>query len=138
MPGPQAGVLNNQSRLNGHAHSGLSGHSHGLRTHQHFHEQDPGWLSFVLRCDAAQHEAAFKAAMLAVSIAEPVLRSKGFICLADAAGTLLVQGVRTRLQLHAATEPGARTRSELVFIGYHLKRQQVAAKLSELTGTLWQ
>ena len=138
MPGPQAGVLDNQSRLNGHAHSGLSGHSHGLRTHQHFHEQDPGWLSFVLRCDAVQHEAAFKAAMLAVSIAEPVLRSKGFICLADAAGTLLVQGVRTRLQLHAATEPGARTRSELVFIGYHLKRQQVAAKLSELTGTLWQ
>ena len=138
MPGPRAGVLENQSRLNGHAHSGLSGHSHGLRTHQHFHEQDPGWLSFVLRSDAVQHEAPFKAAMLAVSIAEPVLRSKGFIHLADAAGTLLVQGVRTRLKLHAATEPSTRTRSELVFIGYHLKRQQVAAMLSELTGTTWQ
>jgi len=138
MPGPQAGVLANQSRLNGHAHSGLSGHSHGLRTHQHFHEQDPGWLSFVLRCDTVQHEVPFKAAMLAVSIAEPVLRSKGFIHLADAAGTLLVQGVRTRLKLHAASEPSTRTRSELVFIGYHLKRQQVAAMLSELTGTVWQ
>ena len=54
MPGPETGVLGNQQRLNGHAHSGLDAHSHGLLTHKHFHEQDPGWMSFVLRSDAPQ------------------------------------------------------------------------------------
>src|SRR5262249_8950747 len=31
----------------GHAHSGLGAHEHGLMTHEHVHREDPGWLSFV-------------------------------------------------------------------------------------------
>src|SRR5260364_29473 len=36
--------------LDGHSHSGLAPHLHGLTTHTHFHEHDPGWQSFVLNC----------------------------------------------------------------------------------------
>ena len=62
MPGPNTGFFGNQNRLNGHAHSGLRAHSHGLATHKHFHEQDPGWLSFVLRSQAPQQAEILKAA----------------------------------------------------------------------------
>jgi cobalamin biosynthesis protein CobW len=133
VPGPQASVLAGQRRLDGHVHSGMAAHSHGLATHRHFHEQDPGWLSFVLRCEAQQQVEVLKAALQKAALAEPVLRSKGFV--RSDAGTVLVQGVRGRIEVKADAK--ALARSELVFIGYHLSRAKVAAVMSEVTGTRW-
>ena len=137
MPGPDAAVLANQDRMRGHAHSGISAHNHGLATHKHFHEQDPGWLSFVLRSAAIQKIDALKAALIEVAKAEPVLRSKGFIRTGDSEPGFLVQGVRSRVAISVDTATPDAKQSELVFIGYHLSRTQVAAQLSELTGTQW-
>lgn len=133
VPGLQASVLAGQRRLDGHAHSGLAAHSHGLATHKHFHEQDPGWLSFVLRCDAPQQLAVLRDALQQTALREPVLRNKGFVHCEE--GTMLVQGVRARMEIKPDAQP--RTRSELVFIGYHLSRTKVAALMSETTGTRW-
>ena len=137
MPGAQAAPLAGHSRLNGHAHSGLGAHSHGLATHKHFHEQDPGWLSFVLRSDAPQDEEQLKSALLEAARAEPILRSKGYIRLRDTDNAVLVQGVRARLTLRADAARVAARRSQLVFIGYHINRVKVAALLTERTGTHW-
>lgn len=135
LPAADAQPLAMQSLLNGHAHSGMAAHSHGLATHKHFHEQDPGWLSFVLRCGVAQEVGALKAALLTVAHAEPLLRCKGFI--RDGAGAAwLIQGVRARFTLDAADAKTATT-SELVFIGYHLDRARVAALMSQMTGLAW-
>ncbi|HEX8613822.1 MAG TPA: GTP-binding protein [Telluria sp.] len=137
MPGPGAGPLAEQGRLNGHAHSGLAAHSHGLATHKHFHEQDPGWLSFVLRSDAPQSADKVRHALQEAVRLEPVLRSKGFIRTGETDQAVLVQGVRARVTISVdAVRPAAR-RSELVIIGYHASRTRVAAVLSELTGTHW-
>lgn len=137
MPGPNTGVLAEQARLNGHAHSGLAAHSHGLATHKHFHEQDPGWLSFVLRSDAPQDADKVRHALQEAVRLEPVLRSKGFIRTGETGQAVLVQGVRSRVMVSIdAVRPAAR-RSELVIIGYHASRTRVAQVLSELTGTAW-
>lgn len=135
VPGPQASVLGGQRRLDGHVHSGLAAHSHGLATHKHFHEQDPGWLSFVLRSDAEHDPGLLRDALQQTALAEPVLRCKGFVdC--GASGAVLVQGVRGRIDIKPdAARPA---RSELVFIGYHLSRTRVAALMSQLSGTGWQ
>ena len=135
MPGPNASILEHQYRMNGHAHSGLAGHSHGLTTHQHFHEENPGWLSFVLHSHKPQHAKTLKSALVEAAKAEPILRSKGFIRTEDAA--LLVQGVRARVAISVDAAKPTSEISELVFIGYHLSRTNVAALLSDLTGTPW-
>ncbi|GAC1316175.1 MAG: hypothetical protein NVS3B11_01140 [Collimonas sp.] len=143
MPGAGASPLASHERLNGHAHSGLAGHSHGLATHKHFHEQDPGWLSFVLRSQAPQQTEQLKAALIEAARVEPILRTKGFIrtvCTNDMQHTALVQGVRSRVNISTesnAAATAAAKKSELVFIGYHPSRAKVAALLSDLTGTLW-
>jgi cobalamin biosynthesis protein CobW len=137
MPGPEAGVLASHARLNGHAHSGLGAHVHGLATHRHFHEQDPGWMSFVLRSRLPQHPGQVRRALEEAARAEPVLRSKGFIQTADSACPTLVQAVRSRVAISSAEERPAAAISELVFIGYHLRRSRVAAMFTEMTGTLW-
>jgi hypothetical protein len=74
---------------------------------------------------------------------------KGFAHVHDAAGHLLVQGVRTRIActLETTDHPPhdghhhhvhtSGVMAELVFIGYHLNRDVVVAKLSEQTGTVW-
>lgn len=137
MPGSDTSLLGNQDRLNGHAHSGLSAHSHGLATHKHFHEQDPGWLSFVLRSQAPQQTETLKSALIEAAKAEPILRSKGFIRTSDSERAVLVQGVRSRVAVSVDAEKSAPQKSELVFIGYHPSRTKVAALLSDLTGTTW-
>ncbi|MDO8437699.1 MAG: GTP-binding protein [Nitrosomonadaceae bacterium] len=137
IPDPDISPLGNQERLNGHAHSGLTSHSHGLATHKHFHEQDPGWLSFVLRSQALQHTETLKSALIEAVKAEPILRSKGFIRTSDSERAVLVQSVRSRVAISVnATKPAVQE-SELVFIGYHPNRTNVAALLSGLTGTTW-
>ncbi len=135
MSGSDTPTLGNHVRLNGHAHSGLAGHSHGLATHKHFHEQDPGWLSFVLRSAEPQQPETLKQALVEVAKAEPLLRCKGFIALAEQ--SVLVQCVRTRVAISADTTQKLSKESELVFIGYHLNRNAVARRLSELSGTVW-
>ncbi len=137
MPGADARVLSDQQRLNGHAHSGLGRHSHGLATHKHFHEQDPGWMSFVLRSAAPQPAPILQTALAEIARREPMLRAKGYIRAADTPHAVLVQGVRTRVSLEQDVQKPAATRSELVFIGYHLSRSVVAALLSELTASTW-
>jgi cobalamin biosynthesis protein CobW len=137
MPGSDTPLIANQSGLNGHAHSGLGAHTHGLATHKHFHEQDPGWLSFTLRSEAPQQPKKLQAALVEAARAEPILRSKGFIRVADAQGSVLVQGVRSRVTISADAAQSASRKSEVVFIGYHPSRARVAALLSELTGTQW-
>lgn len=134
MPADDASPPAIQRRLNGHAHSGLSSHTHGLATHKHFHEQDPGWQSFVLRSQSPQQPEPLQAALVAAAKAEPILRTKGFVRTADA--TLLVQGVRARVVL-GRDAGNAAAKSELVFIGYHPSRAKVAALLTEMTGTVW-
>jgi cobalamin biosynthesis protein CobW len=146
MPGADASVLSDQGRLNGHAHSGLGAHSHGLATHKHFHEQDPGWLSFTLRSQSPQPADKLKQAIAEAAKSEPILRTKGFVRTLDGKRPQLVQGVRTRVTINldaadasnaAANENVETDKSELVFIGYHPSRSKVAALLSELTGTHW-
>ncbi|WP_050478091.1 CobW family GTP-binding protein [Herbaspirillum rhizosphaerae] len=139
MPGVDASVLADQGRLNGHAHSGLGAHSHGLATHKHFHEQDPGWLSFTLRSQSPQPADKLKQAIAEAAKSEPILRTKGFVRTLEGKHAQLVQGVRTRVTINtdAANETVETEKSELVFIGYHPSRSKVAALLSELTGTHW-
>ncbi|MBI3897195.1 MAG: GTP-binding protein [Gammaproteobacteria bacterium] len=136
MPDANAQPLREQRRLDGHSHSGLNAHAHGLTTHKHFHEQDPGWLSFVLRSTEPQETDRLKAAVVAAAKAEPILRVKGFIR-AKAGERVLLQGVRTRVVTTIDNAALASASSELVFIGYHLNRGSVAERLTQLTGKDW-
>ena len=148
--------------LDGHSHSGLAPHTHGLLSHKHFHEHDPGWQSFVLHAHAPQVEGTLLAALEQAAQVEPVMRIKGFVHLEHDAGPVLIQGVRTRIvalrapvdnevdqkidhkahhEAHThpvmpAIEP-KHTESQLVFIGYHAARKRIAELLTQLTGTVW-
>lgn len=130
-------VLSDQSRLDGHIHSGLGAHAHGLSSHQHFHEQDPGWLSFVLRSSAPQQPQILSNALAQLAQAEGLLRVKGHVITQDAAHPWLVQGVRERINLDPAMETAPIKHSELVCIGYHLNHQRLAERLSAATSTVW-
>lgn len=137
MPGADSLTLADHGRIDGHRHSGLMAHNHGLATHTHFHEQDPGWLSFTLRSGERQSVGALRTALEQVAEVEPLLRCKGFALGSEDDLPVLLQGVRTRV---VATEHASKTQiqqSELVFIGYHLSRSRVAAMLSRLTGKAW-
>jgi cobalamin biosynthesis protein CobW len=138
IPGECARLLSNHGPVDGHAHSGLASHSHGLATHKHFHEQDPGWLSFVLRSQDPQQPESLKTALTETAKVEPVLRIKGFILTGNPEDAMLVQGVRARMIISRYAEKKSAQISEIVFIGYHLNRNKVAALLSQLTATRWQ
>lgn len=124
-------------RIDGHSHSGLLAHNHGLATHTHFHEQDPGWLSFTLRSDEHQDVESLRVALERVAGEEPLLRCKGFVLSTDAGRPVLLQGVRTRVVASEESSSAPAKKSELVFIGYHLSRVRVAASLSRATGRTW-
>ena len=143
MPGADSTTLVDHGRMDGHSHSGLLAHSHGLTTHAHFHEQDPGWLSFTLRSNESHDLAQLREALERVAGEEPLLRCKGFVLGAGSGHPVLLQGVRTRMMLGQEYSPRLQQGSqglkgsELVFIGYHLSRSRVAAALSGLTGKVW-
>jgi cobalamin biosynthesis protein CobW len=137
MPGAESRTLDEHGRIDGHTHSGLMAHNHGLTTHTHFHEQDPGWLSFTLRSGQYQDIDALRTALERLAEAEPVLRCKGFALSTEAGRPVLLQGVRTRVVSTNETLKQAPKVSELVLIGYHLSRSRVASTLSRLTGTVW-
>lgn len=136
MPGADSRPLGDHGRVDGHSHSGLLSHSHGLSTHSHFHEQDPGWLSFTLRCGQHQDVGSLRMALERAAEAEPILRCKGFALSAEGRPVLL-QGVRTRVVSSNEVPKLPMNGSELVFIGYHLSRARVATMLRRLTGTAW-
>ena len=124
------------AQLDGHVHGGLGSHFHGLSTHRHFHEQDPGWQSFVARSREPQDEETLQQAVVAIAQAEPMLRVKGFAT--NATGSrFLVQGVRTRIDRQPQPEGIATGTAQLVFIGYHPSRSNTMRLLNELTGTGW-
>jgi cobalamin biosynthesis protein CobW len=137
MPGAESRTLDEHGRIDGHTHSGLLAHNHGLTTHTHFHEQDPGWLSFTLRSGEYQDIGALRTALERLAEAEPLLRCKGFALSTEAGRPVLLQGVRTRVVSTNETLKQAPKVSELVLIGYHLSRSRVASTLSRLTGTVW-
>jgi cobalamin biosynthesis protein CobW len=137
-------------KLDGHSHSGLAPHTHGLLSHKHFHEHDPGWQSFVLHSHAPQTEATLLAALAEIARVEPVMRIKGFVHTADDGRPVLIQGVRSRIGATRGATRGAapadeaastsevpHTESQLVFIGYHAVRKRVAELLTQLTDALW-
>ena len=137
MPGADSRTLGDHGRVDGHTHSGLKAHAHGLATHSHFHEQDPGWLSFTLRSGTHQDINALRSALERVAEVEPLLRCKGFALSTQDGCPVLLQGVRTRVVATSEAPQKAPKSSELVFIGYHLSRSRVAATLSRLTSTVW-
>jgi cobalamin biosynthesis protein CobW len=137
MPGAGSRTLADHGRIDGHTHSGLMAHTHGLTTHAHFHEQDPGWLSFTLRSGTHQDINALRGALERVAEAEPLLRCKGFALSTEDGRPVLLQGVRTRVVSTPESPKQSPERSELVFIGYHLSRSRVADALSRLTSTVW-
>jgi cobalamin biosynthesis protein CobW len=126
-----------QSRFDGHSHTGLSAHEHGEHTHQHFHEHDTGWQSFVLRCREPQDAAKIKAAVREVTLRQPILRAKGFAAVNGKRHRLVVQAVRTRVQTYFEQDHPGEPGSSLVFIGYHPHREKVAHLMKELTGSDW-
>ena len=126
-----------QSQFDGHSHTGLSAHEHGEQTHQHFHEHDTGWQSFVLRCEEPQDAAKIKAAVREVTLQQPILRAKGFAAVDGKHHRLVVQAVRTRVQTYFEQEHHHEPESSLVFIGYHPRREKIAHLMTELTGSEW-
>lgn len=130
-------VLADQNALNGHSHSGLSAHAHGLTSHQHFHRQDPGWLTFMLRSDAPQQPTVLADILARLAQSEPLLRVKGHVLAQNSAHPWLLQGVRDRVHAEPAPNAATVTCSELICIGYHLNRTRLAQTLSAATATLW-
>lgn len=137
MPGANTEPLVDHGRVDGHTHSGLLAHTHGLATHTHFHEQDPGWLSFTLRSDEHQEIEALRVALERIAAEEPLLRCKGFVLSTAEGRPVLLQAVRTRVLASNESPAEQPRKSELVFIGYHLGRARVATTLSQLTGRTW-
>lgn len=130
--------LADQHQFDGHAHTGLSSHEHGEQTHLHFHEHDPGWQSFVLHSSQPQDLEKLKSAVKEVSIDQPVLRAKGFASIEGKIHRLVVQAVRNRVQTYFAEAPSHDEESQLVFIGYHCRRDRTVELVNKLTGTVWE
>jgi len=129
--------LLNQSQFDGHQHTGLGAHEHGKHTHEHFHEHDTGWQSFVLRTDQAQDADQLKSAIREVTLQQPILRAKGFASVAGKVPRLVVQAVRNRVQTYFEPESPNVGESSIVFIGYHPNRKAITNLINQLTKTEW-
>ena len=129
--------LADQNQFDGHSHTGLASHGHSEDTHLHFHEHDPGWQSFVLHSSEPQDPGKLKAAVKEVSIDQPVLRAKGFASIEGKHHRLVVQAVRNRVQAYFEEAHSHDPESQLVFIGYHCRRDRANELMNKLTGTVW-
>ncbi len=127
--------LANQRLLDGHSHGSLGAHSHGLATHKHFHERDPGWQSFMIASRDNQDVETLRQAVVAITHNEPILRVKGFAN--TGTGRMLIQAVRTRVEAKFEPDAPSVRQAELIFIGYHPSRQRLIELLGQLTGTTW-
>ncbi len=125
--------LEDQGQFDGHSHTGLGAHEHGERTHQHFHEHDTGWQSFVLASDDPQDAEKLKAAVREMTLQQPILRAKGFVSIEGKRHRLVVQAVRNRVQTYFEQKQSDESHSTLVVIGYHPRRDQITAFNEELT-----
>jgi cobalamin biosynthesis protein CobW len=132
---PVSAMPAKESLLDGHSHGGLGAHSHGLATHKHFHEHDPGWQSFMIRSKDTQDTETLRQAIIAIASSEPILRIKGFAN-ADS-GRVLIQAVRSRVETRLDAHASPAKQAQLVFIGYHPSRPRLVELLSELTGKEW-
>lgn len=144
----------------GHSHSDLGAHEHGIFTHEHIHEHDPGWISFVLRSRDYQDCARLAESIAQIANAESLFRCKGLVHESGSKAHVLVQGVRNRV-VHELCETNHEEHNhnhvqhcdqhdrhdqshshdylaELVFIGYHLNREKVSAGLNKLSGSHWE
>jgi len=130
--------LADQDQFDGHSHTGLGSHDHSEHTHLHFHEHDPGWQSFVLHSSEPQDPEKLKAAVKEVSIDQPVLRAKGFASIEGKDHRLVVQAVRNRVQAYFEEAHSHDPESQLVFIGYHCRRDRTTELMNKLTGTVWE
>ncbi|MFZ0505408.1 MAG: GTP-binding protein [Chthoniobacterales bacterium] len=130
--------LADQHQFDGHSHTGLASHEHGEHSHLHFHEHDPGWQSFVLESSQPQDPEKLKAAVKEVSIDQPVLRAKGFAAIEGKHHRLVVQAVRNRVQAYFEEAHSHELQSQLVFIGYHCRRDRTTELMNKLTGTVWE
>lgn len=130
--------LADQDQFDGHSHTGLASHDHSEHTHLHFHEHDPGWQSFVLNSSEPQDPEKLKAAVKEVSIDQPVLRAKGFASIEGKHHRLVVQAVRNRVQAYFEDAHSHAPESQLVFIGYHCRRDRTTELMIKLTGTVWE
>ncbi|MBW0001182.1 MAG: GTP-binding protein [Verrucomicrobia bacterium] len=129
--------LADQHQFDGHTHSGLSAHTHGEGTHEHFHAHDPGWQSFVLHSHQAQQPERLRDAVREVTAREPILRAKGFARVEGKPHRLVLQAVRNRVQAYFGKEHAADAESSVVFIGYHPSRERAIRLMRELTGSDW-
>lgn len=148
----------------GHKHSGIDAHEHGLSTHTHIHEHDPGWMSFALTCHQPVDRDLLQSALEKLVTSEPVVRLKGTVH--SDGEHVVVHGVRERIELrhgegehsnehdhdhghhdhhdhdhhdhHDHSHTHHHGDGEIVFIGYHLNRARVTEILSTLTGTNWE
>jgi cobalamin biosynthesis protein CobW len=50
---------------------------------------------------------------------------------------MVVQGVRTRVSINQSNDAQPKSKSELVFIGYHLNRNHIAKLLADMTNSVW-
>jgi len=130
--------LADQDQFDGHSHTGLASHDHSEHTHLHFHEHDPGWQSFVLNSSEPQDPEKLKAAVKEVSLDQPVLRAKGFASIEGKHHRLVVQAVRNRVQAYFEDAHSHAPESQLVFIGYHCRRDRTTELMIKLTGTVWE
>lgn len=130
--------LADQEQFDGHRHSGLGPHEHGEGSHEHFHEHDMGWQSFVLHCHEPQDGEQLKQALRKATHEQPILRAKGFARVVGKENRLVVQAVRTRVQTYYDQKPPDGEASSIVFIGYHPSRKDVARTLSEMTEARWE
>jgi cobalamin biosynthesis protein CobW len=130
--------LADQHQFDGHSHTGLASHDHSEHSHLHFHEHDPGWQSFVLHSSRPQDLEKLKAAVKEVSIDQPVLRAKGFASIEGKHHRLVVQAVRNRVQAYFEEAHSHDPESQLVFIGYHCRRDRTTELMNKLTGTVWE
>lgn len=117
----------------GHQHSGLTEHDHGVHSHVHLHEHDPGWMSFTLHSHEVQSESRLIDALNWLARNKALMRFKGQAQTATDTAVAL-HGVRERLSVSPIA---AANHSELVFIGYHLNREEVAAHLNATTSGDW-
>jgi cobalamin biosynthesis protein CobW len=137
MPTELDRPLEDQGQFDGHSHTGLGAHKHGEETHQHFHEHDTGWQSFVLESDALQDAEKLRAAVREITVQQPILRAKGFASIEGKRHRLVVQAVRSRVQTYFEQKQSDESHSTLVVIGYHPRRVQITTLMSELTNTDW-
>jgi cobalamin biosynthesis protein CobW len=137
MPTELDRPLEDQGQFDGHSHTGLGAHKHGEDTHQHFHEHDTGWQSFVLESDTLQDAEKLKAAVREMTVQQPILRAKGFASIEGKRHRLVVQAVRSRVQTYFEQQQSDESHSTLVVIGYHARRVLITTLMSELTNTDW-